>query len=612
MIAAATIKKPQTIRERKDLLEKDTWDLSSMYTSIDLWKQEFQEIAQMDWNAISAPFLTKEMLTSEDVGQLFDQFYTFERKLKKLYTYAHLLHDQETSHNDGKTWYKQIESEYMRFSEAFSWIEPKLISLGKEPLIEFLQHPSLKTYETVLERMIRLESHTLSEEMEKLLSMASKATSTGSKAFRALSDADFSFPQAYDSAGQAHDVTHASYGMLLRSEDRLLRRNAFMSVHNQYSMYKNTLSELLSGELEQHWFYAKAKKFDTCLDAALFPKAIDTKVYRSLISAVKKELPLLHRYMKLRKEMLGYKELHMWDLYVPLIQEVNMSIPYDEAVPKLLSSVAILGDEYTSTLQKGLTNLRWVDRFENRSKRSGAYSSGCYDSQPYILMNYKNILRDVFTLAHEAGHSMHSFLTISNQPYHYANYEIFVAEVASTFNEALLSDFLLEQAKSTTEKAFLLNEKLEDIRATLFRQTMFAEFELEIHEMVEQNIPITPKKLEERYLELNREYFGPDVTVDEEIGIEWARIPHFYYNFYVYQYATGISAALSLHERVKEHGAPARDAYLQFLKSGASKFPIDLLKTAGVDMTSPEPVHDAMRYFESLLSQFEQLAVKQQ
>ncbi len=595
------------LQERHMVHESNTWDLTPLFLSAADWQKEFQDISSTNLNEISAPFQEKKSLSPQDVKSLFDLFFSYERRVKKIYTYAHLIHDTDTSNNESKDAYKKAQIVYMQFIEAFSWIEPKLLSMGNEYLQTLLQDPILAEYHIALERIIRVKEHTLSENEERLLAMAAKATGTGGKAFRALSDTDFVFGEAEDSNGKKHQVTHASYGLLLRSQDRILRKNAFISLHSKFLDYKNTLCELLSGEIEQHVFYSKAKRFSSCLDAALFPKSIDVQVYKSLIQAVRKHLPLLHSYMKTRKEILGVDTLHMWDLYVPLIQEVNINMNYDEAVSAILQSLKPMGEKYTSILEKGLTSERWVDRYENKAKRSGAYSSGCYDSHPYILMNYKGILRDVFTLAHEAGHSMHSYLSRQNQPYHYADYEIFVAEVASTFNEALLAQHLLTFASNNQEKAYIINEKLEDIRGTLFRQTMFAEFELFIHESIEKNIPLTPALLQEYYLQLNKEYFGPYVTIDPEISIEWARIPHFYYNFYVYQYATGISAAFALVDRIEKEGKKARDEYIRFLEGGCSLFPIDLLIEAGVNMNTPEPVERAMSYFSSLLQQFQSL-----
>jgi oligoendopeptidase F len=355
--------------------------------------------------------------------------------------------------------------------------------------------------------------------------------------------------------------------------------------------------------VQNHLFKTKARKYNTCLEASLYPKNINSDVYHALITAVNESLPALHKYVSLREKIMACGPLHLYDMYVPLIAEVDIKLTYDEAAEAVVESVAPLGSEYQNLLRQGLIKDRWVDRYENKNKRSGAYSSGSYDSMPYILMNYKGVLRDVFTLAHEAGHSMHSLLSHKNQPYQYGHYPIFLAEVASTFNEELLMQYMLERSSNVKEKIYLINEKIEDIRGTLFRQTMFAEFELLIHSLAESQTPLTPSRLNEEYRKLNEKYFGTSVIIDEEAVVEWARIPHFYYNFYVYQYATGISAALALAKRVQSGGPQEQSDYLNFLKSGCSRYPIETLKLAGVDMSRPEPVKEAIKKFESLVDE---------
>ena len=388
-----------------------------------------------------------------------------------------------------------------------------------------------------------------------------------------MNNADFKFGTVQDSKGESRELTHATYGLFIRDQDRTLRENSFKKLCGKFEEFQNTLCELLNGRIQEHLFTARARHYPSCLDAALFPKDISPKVYRSLIQTARDNIHVLHEYMALRKQLLGLDQLHVWDLYVPLSGQVDITMDYAEAEQIVVESVAPLGAEYQKLLQDGLSKGRWVDRYENQNKRSGAYSSGCYDSMPYILMNYKGILRDVSTLAHEAGHSMHSLLSRKHQPYHYSDYTIFEAEVASTFNEDLLNRTLLERMKTKEEKIFLLTEQIEDIRTTFFRQTMFAEFELMMHEWAEQDRPITPELLKEEYRKLNQFYFGPHVVLDSPIEMEWARIPHFYYNFYVFQYATGISAALALAEKVVQGANNDRDAYLNMLKSGGSQFP---------------------------------------
>jgi oligoendopeptidase F len=471
----------------------------------------------------------------------------------------------------------------------------------------YFKDSRLQPYRFYLEKILRMRPHTLTADKEELLAMAGKALQTSPKAFSALNNADFKFDRIKDSKGLEHELTHGLYQLYLRSEDRELRKNAFETLHGKFAEFENTLSELIYGEIQSHVFYARARKYKSSLEAALFPKRIPETVYSSLIGAVRKGLPSLHRYVSLRKKILQIQEIHFYDLYVPLVSHVDMKMDYPKAEELVIESAAPLGPEYQLLLSTGLTREKWVDRYENKNKRSGAYSSGCFDSFPYILMNYRGILKDVFTLAHEAGHSMHSQLSRMHQPYHYSHYPIFVAEVASTFNEELLMHLLLQKATRKEEKLFLINEKLEDIRGTLFRQTMFAEYELRLHEYVEKEIPLTPHLLKETYRSLNKDYFGPETYIDAEIDYEWSRIPHFYYNFYVYQYATGISAALALSEKVLSGDKNAREDYLTFLKKGGSLYPIDLLKIAGVDMSENFAVEATIKKFDSLVSELENL-----
>ncbi len=442
-----------------------------------------------------------------------------------------------------------------------------------------------------------------------LLALSGQALQGYHKAFGAINDADFEFGSIKNEKGEDLPLSHASYGLYMREQDRTLRKNAFDKMHGQYEKYENTLCELLGGVVQSHVFHSRARKYESCLDAALYPKNVDTAVYHSLIQAVNDNIGTLHKYIALREKIMGVGTLHLYDMYVPLTSEFDIKMSFDKASDLIIDSVAPLGSEYQDILAKGLKGDGWVDRYENKNKRSGAYSSGCYDSMPYILMNYKDVLRDVFTLAHEAGHSMHSFLSHKNQPYQYGDYPIFLAEVASTFNEELLMQEMLKRSQSTEEKIFLINMKIEDIRATLFRQTMFAEFELMIHTKAEKSEPLTPQVLKEEFYNLNRKYFGPDVDIDEIAKIEWARIPHFYYNFYVYQYATGISAALALSERVLNGGDAERNDYLNFLKSGCSRYPVETLKLAGVDMNTPEPVKSAIQKFDGLVDELGKLIV---
>ena len=552
-------------QERQEVAQAHKWNVESLYPSWQAWEEDLtkwgREKESVHWPELNA-FKTSWRESPEQLKKMIEAHCEIDRRLSKLYTYAHLRHDEDVAEESAKKAYSRITTLLYAFAQETAWIEPALLSYPQEKLQAMISSKVLDPYRFYLEKMVRMKPYTLPAEQEELLAMAGKPLETASQAFGAFNNADLKFPPAVDSQGQQKELTHGKYQLYLRSPDRALRESAFKNLHRSFLSYENTLCELLSGQVQRHLLEMKARKFNSCVEAALFPNQIDVAVYKSLIQAVKNHLPALHRYMHLRKELMGLDKLHLYDLHVPLVKQVEMGMTYEEATKAILESVAVLGSDYQSSLAQGLTQDRWVDRYENARKRSGAYSSGCYDSMPYILMNYQGTLNDALTLTHESGHSMHSLLSRTNQPYHYSRYSIFVAEVASTFNEELLLRHLRAKAATKEQKAFLINQKLDDMRSTLLRQTMFAEFELKIHEWAEQGIPMTPALLKAEYRKLNEEYFGPDVYIDEEADIEWSRIPHFYYNFYVYQYATGISAAHALVDRVVNGGDQERVDYL--------------------------------------------------
>jgi oligoendopeptidase F len=597
-------------KARNEVLQEDRWNVEALYLNSDAWKESWQQAIGSQkaphWPALAA-YRGRLKEGAETLKAFLEQFFTTSRQLTSLYTYAHLKHDEELTDDLYKNSYNQISVLLHEFNSESAWIEPELLSLSEATVQAYLSDPLLAPYRFHLEKLLRLKPHVLPPEQELLMAMTGNALQTAHKAFSAINDADFKFGEVLDSKGNLRELTHGSYGMYLRDQDRTLRENAFKQMHSMYATYENTLCELLNGQVQAHIFNARARHYQSSLEAALFPKNIDLSVYHSLIQTVHEEIPTLHRYVQLREKVLGVGPLHLYDMSVPLTPNVDFKMSYGEAEEIVIESVAPLGKEYQMILKKGFKEQRWVDRYENQNKRSGAYSSGCYDSMPYILMNYKGILRDVFTLAHEAGHSMHSQLTHTHQPYQYGDYPIFLAEVASIFNEDLLSRLMLHRAKSKEEKIFLLTQQIEDIRGTFFRQTMFAEFELLIHEIAEKGVPLTPKQLKEEFLRLNLFYFGPHIVIDLEIAIEWARIPHFYYNFYVFQYATGMSAAMALAERVLKGGAVERESYLTFLKGGSSRYPLEMLQLAGVDMRTAQPVKATTAKFAALLQQLEEL-----
>lgn len=595
------------MHERSELSPATCWDLTPLYPSFDSWKKDMEKELHEEYSALFAPLSKKELSVSSTLKTLLESFYTKERHLKKLYTWAHLYHDQETALTSGREAVSMSMHAYCRFREATSWIEPSILQLNRTLLKNLMKSEELSVYRILLERLLRMKPHVLREREEKLLAFSEKEASTSDKIFHAINDTDFVFPSAVDDSGSSHTVTHASYAQLMRSPDRTLRENAFHSLFGTFHTYKTTFTEILLGQMNRHLFEMKSRNYSSCLESALFSKNIPTSLYRTLIATVRSHLPILHRYMRVRKKALQVDVLKPWDLYVSLIPSYREPhYTFDEAKHMVLTACQKLGKEYTNTLKTGLEKHRWVDVYENKSKRSGAYSSGCYDSYPYILMNYKGLLRDVHTLAHEAGHSMHSFFSRRSQPYHLSEYEIFVAEVASTLNEELLTDHLLSHAKSEKERLFLILEQIEDIRATFFRQTLFAEFELFLHEEVEKGTPLTADLLTSTYRELYKDYYGPSLECTEELAVEWARIPHFYTNFYVYQYATGISAAHALHEQLKSGSLSSQKRYLSFLHSGSLQFPIELLQEAGVEMLSPAPYVQMVQHFDALVDELEQ------
>ncbi len=602
----------QTVSERSETELKNTWNTESLYQNIVEWKNNFDVWARLDQSPHYPELAASsfDLTNLKDVKKVLDLFMEIDRKLSLVYTYAHLRHDEDVAEDEPKKAYMLSVRALHSFREETSWIEPAFLNLPREVLDQILKSEDLKEYRVYLNKILRLKPHTLDAEKERLIALSERAMETSRRAFRAFNDADLKFPDCKDEKGNLHELTHGTYSIYIKGMDRALRKDAFTQLHNTFGLYENTLCELINGQVQQSLFHSKIRNYSSCLEAALFPYQIDLSVYSSLIETAKKGLPSLHDYLKFRKKQLGYPDLHLYDLQVSMIDEVDIKMSYEEAVEVILESVAVLGKEYQSILKKGLLEDRWVDRYENKRKRSGAYSSGCYDSMPYILMNYHGNLSDVMTLAHEAGHSMHSYFSHKNQPYQDSSYSIFVAEVASTFHEELLFQTLIRKAKNSDEKAYLINQKVDGIRATFFRQTMFAEFELALHELAEKGIPLTPALLKDEYLKLNKEYFGDAVEVDAPIAWEWSRIPHFYSSFYVYQYATGISAACSLAREVLKGDEGSVQRYLDFISAGSSLDPLEVLKKAGVDMRTSKPVQSLIDYFEELSKELKGLLEK--
>ncbi|MGP1906647.1 oligoendopeptidase F [Metabacillus sp. JX24] len=595
----------KTLPKRSEIAVEDTWRLEDIFKDDEAWEAEFKEVKA------ALPKMEEFKGKLGDSADAFLEALTYQdsvmERLGKLYTYAHMRYDQDTGNSHYQGLNDRAANLYTQASSVSSYMIPEILEMDEAKIKEFLQEKEeLKVYGHTLDEINRQRPHVLSAEQEAMLAQASDVLSSSGNTFGMLNNADLEFPSIKDEDGEEVEVTHGRYIRFLESEDRRVREDAFKAVYGTYDKYKNTFASTLSGAVKKDNFYATVRNYSSAREAALSNNNIPEEVYENLVKTVNDNLHLLHKYIELRKKVLGLEELHMYDLFTPLVKDVKMKVPYPEAKDYLLKGLAPLGDEYIAILNEGFEN-RWVDVHENKGKRSGAYSSGTYGTNPYILMNWQDNVNNLFTLAHEFGHSVHSYYTRNSQPYQYGHYSIFVAEVASTCNEALLNDYLLKTIDDKKKQLYLLNHYLEGFRGTVFRQTMFAEYEHAIHKKAQDGEPLTPDLLTELYYDLNKKYFGEHLTVDEEIGLEWARIPHFYYNYYVYQYATGFSAATALSKQILEEGEPAVKRYIEFLKSGSSDYPIEVLKKAGVDMTSKEPIEEALKVFEEKLNEMEQL-----
>ena len=596
----------KTLPSRSEVSEELTWRLEDIFQTDEEWEKEYSSIQE----TIPEGEQFKGRL-DESADMLYEAL-QFQSKLSermgKLYTYAHMRYDQDTANSHYQGFNARAESLYSRFASVFSYIVPEILAMEENKLNRFLEeNKGLQLYRQALDEINLKRGHVLSSEQEALLAEASEVLGASATTFGMLNNADLVFPVIQDEDGNDVQLSHGNYIRFLESQDRNVREQAFKSVYETYGKYTNTFASTLSGTIKKDNFYAKARNYDSARQAALAANNIPESVYDSLVSTINKNLHLLQRYVGLRKKVLQVDELHMYDLYVPLIKEVDMKIKYEEAKDILLEGLKPLGGDYINILKEGFEN-RWVDVVENKGKRSGAYSSGVYGTNPYILMNWHDNVNNLFTLAHEFGHSVHSYYTRKYQPYPYGNYSIFVAEVASTCNEALLGDYLQKTTDDKQKRLYLINHYLEGFRGTVFRQTMFAEFEHLIHQKAQNGEALTPDLLTKEYYELNKKYFGEEnLHIDKDIGLEWSRIPHFYYNYYVYQYATGFSAATALSQQILDEGEEAVNRYIEFLQAGSSDYPIEVLKKAGVDMTSSEPIEAACKVFEEKLNEMEQL-----
>lgn len=596
----------QRLPLRSEIPSEMKWKLEDIYATDTDWEAESQKtLALLPGIEAYRGRVGESAHTLLEVNRLMDEL---AERATRLIAYANMRKAEDNTNATYQALSDRAWSMAVQARSASAFVTPEITALSAATVEHyFTEEPALALYRHRIGDILRMAPHTLSSEEERIIALAGEATSGASNAFFMLDDADLKFPPVVDGEGQKVEVTHGRYTLLMESRNRRVRRDTFQSLYGAYREHRNTLAALLSGAVKTDVFNARARRYASARASALDEDNIPLDVYDNLISAVREFNPLMHRYVRLRRKMLGLEDLHMYDLYTPMVHEVEMKTPFGDACSTILKGLAPLGDRYLQDLQIGL-NSRWIDILENAGKTSGAYSSSAYPIHPYVLMNYQDNLDNMFTLAHEMGHALHTHYTYQRQPFAYSDYSLFCAEVASTLNESLLMEHLLKTTTDRKQRLFLLNHYLETFRGTLFRQTMFAEFEKKIHEMAESGEALTPDALCNVYHQLNVDYYGPDVVVDPELDMEWARIPHFYWNFYVYKYATGFSAATALSQRILQEGRPAVGRYLAFLSAGGSDYPINELQQAGVDMTSPEPVRSALRVFERVLGEMENLA----
>lgn len=588
--------------ERKNIEKKYKWSLEKMYSSQDEIDSDIKKAEKLTEDI--ALYKGKISESSENLLEVFRILEDASRTIEKLYVYTHMRHHEDTRINENQAESVKTEMLSTNFGVASSYIVPEIMAMSDERLNDYLNDEKMSFYKKYMEDILRDRPHTLSEKEEQILASVSEISNVSESVYDMLAYADMEFPEIEGENGEKIKIDHFNYSNLIKSRNRRVRKDAFEGEFSTYRKYKNTFASSLYGAVKSEIFYSKMRKHNSAIEASLFADNISVDVYRNLIDAVSDSIPALGKYVDIKKKVLGVDELHMYDLYVPLSEKFEYKITYKEAQEIILNALKPLGEEYLSIIRKAFDE-RWIDVYENEGKKGGAYSWGCYDSHPYILMSYTDDLNSLFTLIHELGHSVHSYYSRTSQPYIYSDYRIFVAEVASTTNELLLINYLLENAKEKDEKIYLLNYYLEQFRTTVHRQTMFAEFEMIAHEKAEAGNPLTADEFTEIYYGLNKKYYGDYMNVDELVGIEWARIPHFYSNFYVYKYATGFSAASALSSMILSEGKEAVDRYIEFLKSGGSEYPLDQLRRAGVDMEKKESVEKALDVFRELVEKLE-------
>ena len=593
---------------RSEVPEKLTWDLERVYQSIEEWKKDQRKLE----NKLDEFKHAKDQLemNADKFLEVIEQYLGIMRIYEKLAVFASMKNDQDTTNSQYQELQGMADNLGTQVSEAVAWFQPALVHLDDQVVQDYFhQNSKLKPYRHFITELRSQREHLLSDAQEELLAAAGNIFGAPEKTFEMLSDADLKFPVVEGENGQKVELSEGTYSKLLESADQKVRQGAFKALYQTYGAFKNTFATTLTSQVQVQNYQAKVRHYASAKDAALSENHIPDKVYDVLIDEVHRNLPLLHRYIKLRGEVLNLDKVHMYDLYTPIVKESNLSFTYPEAQAKALEALQVYGDDYLQHVQEAFDN-RWIDVVENKGKRTGAYSSGGYDTDPYILLNWQDGLEDLYTLVHEMGHSMHSYYTTHTQPYVYGDYPIFVAEIASTTNENLLTDYLLKTEKDPQVRAFVLNHYLDGFKGTIFRQTQFAEFEQWIHEQDASGKSLTADSISKFYGDLNKQYYGPAIYNDDEIAMEWMRIPHFYYDFYVYQYATGFAAATTLSQRIEDDDPAHTEAYLNFLKSGSSAYPIETMQKAGVDMTQRAYLEKAFKVFEERLNELEKLIVK--
>ncbi len=593
--------------KREDVKEELTWRLEDIYESEDKWEEDLKSCEKLgDELASFAGKLSGSAKTLLDFFKLYEKS---ELMQSAIYGYAHMRHDQDTSNTKYTGMYQRAYSALVQMSEKVAFLEPEILEMSDETVEQFYKEEAeLENYRVTITEIRRLKAHILNKEMEELLASAGEVLGASQNSYGMLSNADMKFPEVKDGKGENVQLSDGRFVPIQHSKDRVLRKNAFEAYYNRYADCKNTWAAMYSGEVKGRIFKAKARKYDNIFEAAVDHNNVSPLVCDRLFEAVHDNMDKMHKYVSLRKKLLGVDELHMYDVYVGMLPDFDMKVTYDEAKELSLKALKPLGDDYLEVVKEAYEN-RWIDVVENEGKRGGAYSSGVYGVHPYMLLNYNDTLDDVFTLVHEMGHSMHTWYSEKAQTVIDSDYKIFVAEVASTTNEVLLYHYMKDNAKSKEEKAFIINHFLDSFKGTMFRQTMFEEFERKTCEMAEAGTPLTAEALYDVYLDLNKQYFGEDMISDPQIGWEWCRIPHFYYNFYVYQYATSFAAAVAIADRILKEGAPAVEQYKKFLSSGCTQDPVSLLKIAGVDLTTKAPIDSALAVFGEAISEMEE-AVK--